>query len=429
MPTGSSLTLSSSSDPVEGDKLSFHWTTDAPDAKNWVGLYDGTRRPGTGASLLWKYTPAASGDVALDTSALTGGPYTAYLLAKDGYGVLAQSAPFSFRPKPAVVPPHCAVDALTATPVAPGEQVAVRLSGLWTGTTAPGFRRTGGDSWLSVSADGVVTGTAPGKPLAHPAVITVAVKDAGGAGDTLTVQVPVVEPKGRRSLKTASLNLWDAGAHTTDAREKQLRVVLAQGWDVVALQETGGTAARALADALGWYAYQSPGSVGVLSRYPLTDVTPATADLPAAGVTVQVPGGRSGSGPRTWTRTATGPTRTRTAPPPPRCWRPRPARCGCGRRRRWWRRWAWARTRSRPCWPPSSPPPRTWTGRTSPGRSPPRCRPPAWSTASARTTRTRSGTRAPPGPPPASSAAASPNRRTGSTTCSTPVRSRCARPT
>ncbi|MBO1419701.1 hypothetical protein J0670_34495, partial [Streptomyces sp. FH025] len=85
MAAGSALTLTSSSSPSEGDRLTFHWTTDAPDAKNWVGIYDGGRQPGNGGSLLWKYTPGTSGDVQLDTSALTGGPYTAYLLAKDGY--------------------------------------------------------------------------------------------------------------------------------------------------------------------------------------------------------------------------------------------------------------------------------------------------------------------------------------------------------
>jgi hypothetical protein len=67
---------------------------------------------------------------------------------------------------------------------------------------------------------------------------------------------------------------------------------------VVGLQETAGSNAQQLADALGRYAYQSPGSVGVLSRYPLTDVTPVSAALPAAGVTVQLP---SGPGIRLWT--------------------------------------------------------------------------------------------------------------------------------
>ncbi|MCX4746175.1 endonuclease/exonuclease/phosphatase family protein [Kitasatospora sp. NBC_01287] len=301
MATGSSLALTTPPSPTEGDKLTFHWTTATPDPTNWVGVYDGTRQPGTGSSLLWKYTPGGSGDLTLDTSALTGGPYTAYLLAKDGYGILAQSAPFSFKPKPTVVAPHSAVDALTATPVQPGGQVQVKLQGLWSrpaGNPAgtPAFRRISGDSWLTVGADGTVTGTAPAKALARPAIVTVGVKDSAGATDTVTVQVPVVaavDAKGKQQVKVASWNLWDAGSHSTDGFEKQLRVVLTQGWDVVALQETAGTGAQRLADALGWFAYQSPGSVGVLSRYPLTDVTTVTAALPAAGVTVQLPGGRA----------------------------------------------------------------------------------------------------------------------------------------
>ncbi|MER5636638.1 endonuclease/exonuclease/phosphatase family protein [Kitasatospora sp. NPDC002227] len=293
MATGNSLALSTPTSPTEGDKLTFHWTTKAADPKNWVGVYDGTRLPGTGSSLVWKYTPGASGDVQLDTSALTGGPYTAYLCAKDGYGVLAQSAPFSFKPKPAAARPHAAVDALTATQVAPGAAVSVRLAGLWQhGTGTPAYRRTGGDSWLSVGADGTVTGTAPAAALTHPAVITVEIKDPSGVTDTVTVQVPVKDPAGPLTLKAASWNLWDAGTHVTDAVEKQLRVVLTQNLDVLALQETAGAAARTLATALGWYAYQSTGSLGILSRYPVNSMTAPTTSLPAAGVTLQLPGSR-----------------------------------------------------------------------------------------------------------------------------------------
>ncbi|MER6299093.1 endonuclease/exonuclease/phosphatase family protein [Kitasatospora sp. NPDC001539] len=298
MAAGSALTLTSSSSPAEGDRLSFHWTTDTPDAKNWVGIYDGSRRPGTGSSLLWKYTPGTSGDVQLDTSALTGGPYTAYLLAKDGYGVLAQSAPFSFRPKPAVVRPHAAVDSFTATPVAPGAAVRIKLGGLWcrpAGNAAgsASYRKIGGAAWASVDAAGTLTGTAPATPGRNPEVVVVGVKDSTGATDTLTVLVPVTDPAAPPRLKAASWNLHDAGAAYGDALEKQLRVVLAQGLDVVALQETAGERARTLANALGWYAHQSAGSVGILSRHPLTDLTPATAELPAVAATVQLPGGRS----------------------------------------------------------------------------------------------------------------------------------------
>ncbi|MFD0406773.1 endonuclease/exonuclease/phosphatase family protein [Kitasatospora sp. NPDC127116] len=297
MAAGSALTLSSSTNPTEGDRLTFQWTTDAPDAKNWVGIYDGGRQPGNGGSLLWKYTPGTSGDVQLDTSALTGGPYTAYLLAKDGYGILARTEPFSFRPKPAVVRPHAAVDAFTATPVAPGAAVTVRLGGLWSrpaGNPAGSatYRKVGGPAWASVSADGTLTGTAPAAGK-NPEPVVVGVKDSTGATDTVTVLVPVADPAAPLRLKAASWNLHDAGSAHTDALEKQLRVVLAQGLDVLALQETAGERARTLADALGWYAYQSPGSVGILSRHPLTDVTAPTAELPAAAATLRLPGGRS----------------------------------------------------------------------------------------------------------------------------------------
>ncbi|MFG3053818.1 hypothetical protein ACGFZP_23090 [Kitasatospora sp. NPDC048239] len=291
MATGSTLTLASPAGPVEGDRLTFHWTTTAPDTKNWVGIYDGTRQPGTGSSLLWKYTPGASGDIQLDTSALTGGPYTAYLLAKDGYGILAQTAPFTFRPKPAPVRPHLAVDALTATAVAPGAAVSVKLGGLWCRAAGtPTFRKISGPSWLAVAADGTVTGTAPS--TTGEVQLLVGVKDAGGA-DTITVTVPVVDPAAPMRLKTAAWNLANAGAAFTDAPEKQLRTVLTQGLDVLALLETAGTAAQTLATALGWYAYQSAGSVGILSRYPLSAVTAVTTALPAAGATVQLPGGRT----------------------------------------------------------------------------------------------------------------------------------------
>lgn len=97
----------------------------------------------------------------------------------------------------------------------------------------------------------------------------------------------------RVQVKIATLNLWDAGSHVEDPLEKQLRLVLTQGLDVVALQETGGTAARALAEALGWEFYQSSGSLGIVSRHPLGDPTAPTADLPAAAVTVRLPGHRT----------------------------------------------------------------------------------------------------------------------------------------
>ncbi|MFF3697441.1 endonuclease/exonuclease/phosphatase family protein [Streptomyces sp. NPDC002221] len=293
----STIRLSTPGSPREGDRLAFHWTTEAPDPKNWIGVYDGDRAPGTGSSLAWSYVTTAAGDITLDTSGLGEGVYTAYLLAKDGYGILARTAPITIAARPPVVAPHAALDSFTTGEYAAGSSVAVPLAPLWVrppGNPAgtPSFRRLSGDAWLSVGADGTVTGTAPGRPGPHPGRIVVAVKDSAGASDAVTVQVPVRAAGSRPRLTIASLNLWDAGTHIDGPAEKLARLVLGQGLDVLALQETGGTSAKPLADALGWHAYDTPAGVGIVSRFPLTDAAAPVADVPAVVATLQLPGGR-----------------------------------------------------------------------------------------------------------------------------------------
>ncbi|MGW2945551.1 hypothetical protein [Streptomyces sp. NPDC001226] len=291
-PTGDSLELKTTA-PFEGDKLSFHWTTDAPDAKNWVGVYDGSRVPGNGASLAWEYTPGASGDITIDTSGLSGGPYTAYLLAKDGYGILARTTPFSFAVRPVIPRPHAVVDALTTDPQTAGASFSVRLGGLWIrpdGNAAGSatFKRVAGDPWLSVAADGTVSGKAPGFAPRTPGRLVAAVTDSAVGSDTVTVQVPVRASRDRLRLKVATLNLWDAGTHVDGFLEKQLRLVLTQGLDAVAVQECGADGATKLAGALGWQVHQA-GGLGIVSRYPLSGLVAPTAALPAAAATLHLP--------------------------------------------------------------------------------------------------------------------------------------------
>ncbi|WP_053662912.1 hypothetical protein [Streptomyces sp. MMG1121] len=295
-PVGDSVELETPA-PHEGDKLSFHWTTDTPDAKNWIGVYDGDRQPGHGSSLAWQYTPGVTGDVTIDTSGLSGGPYTAYLLAKDGYGILARTVPFSFLVRPVIPRPHAVVDALTTEPQTAGEDFAVRLGGLWIrpeGNAAGSatFRRVGGDRWLSVAPDGTVSGKAPLFAPRRPGRLVAAVTDSAVGSDTVTVQVPVRASRDRLRLKVATLNLWDAGSHVGGFLEKQLRLVCTQGLDAVALQECGDKGAENLAAALGWHVHQA-GGLGIVSRYPLTDVTAPTSALPAAAATLQLPGART----------------------------------------------------------------------------------------------------------------------------------------
>jgi HAD superfamily hydrolase (TIGR01509 family) len=72
-----------------------------------------------------------------------------------------------------------------------------------------------------------------------------------------------------RELRVMSWNLWFGGTKVAHHREKQLKVILEAGVDVVGLQETYGTSARELADALGWEHHQAGENLGVISRYPI----------------------------------------------------------------------------------------------------------------------------------------------------------------
>ncbi|WP_328915782.1 MULTISPECIES: LamG-like jellyroll fold domain-containing protein [unclassified Streptomyces] len=177
--------------------------------------------------------------------------------------------------------PQARVNATVSQPVA----------GLWNGGTVTSYKKVGGDSWLSVDANGTVSGTAPGTAPQHPGTITVKATD-GTTTSQLTVEIPVIAADDAPRLAAATWNLWDAGSHVNDSLLKDLTVIANNGLDVVAVQEDGGTVAHRLAQALGWYDYEGTGGLGILSAYPVSssDVVAATGTAPAVGVTVSVAG-------------------------------------------------------------------------------------------------------------------------------------------
>ncbi|TPX08634.1 uncharacterized protein E0L32_009973 [Thyridium curvatum] len=87
--------------------LTFHYSTDTPDPKNWIGIYDLGGGPVnqnfTGkSSLLWQYAPDASGKVQIVPTAdkmKVGNFYVAYYLAKDQYSWLAGPVQFQLPDK------------------------------------------------------------------------------------------------------------------------------------------------------------------------------------------------------------------------------------------------------------------------------------------------------------------------------------------
>jgi endonuclease/exonuclease/phosphatase family metal-dependent hydrolase len=71
-------------------------------------------------------------------------------------------------------------------------------------------------------------------------------------------------------LRVMTWNLWYGGTKVHDHRAKQLKVIAETDVDVVGLQETYGTAAGELAEALGWHHRSSGPNLGVISRFPIT---------------------------------------------------------------------------------------------------------------------------------------------------------------
>ncbi|UXY26372.1 HAD-IA family hydrolase [Streptomyces sp. HUAS TT20] len=95
-------------------------------------------------------------------------------------------------------------------------------------------------------------------------------------------------------LRVMTWNLWLGGSPVDDHRAKQLKAILESGADVVGLQETGGTAAQELGEALGWHHHRAGENLGVISRYPLTARfgDPDVGFYGAAGARIEIAPGR-----------------------------------------------------------------------------------------------------------------------------------------
>ena len=95
-------------------------------------------------------------------------------------------------------------------------------------------------------------------------------------------------------LRVLTWNLWLGGSKVDDHRTKQLKAIAETGADVVGLQETGGTAAEELAEALGWHHHRAGENLGVISRYPITahHGDPDVGFYGGTGVRVRLDGGQ-----------------------------------------------------------------------------------------------------------------------------------------
>jgi hypothetical protein len=187
------------------------------------------------------------------------------------------------------------VDALTAVQVPQGGAVSQPVRGLWTGDQPSSFVKVAGPDWLSVTSEGVVTGTVPSDVANQSVVVTVQAAGASSSG-SLRVVVPVLAAGAAQHLEVASWNLDDGGANAASGAEQRvLSTVAAEGIQVLGVQESVGSEASELANELGWHSWQAAdsqggGDLGIVSAYPISNVTASTASVPAAAVTLDVNG-------------------------------------------------------------------------------------------------------------------------------------------
>jgi endonuclease/exonuclease/phosphatase family protein len=103
----------------------------------------------------------------------------------------------------------------------------------------------------------------------------VAAQPGGGASSPVT-------------LRLMTFNAWVSATNVTDGYEKTLSAISESGADIVGMQETGGALATALALDLGWFAYQGPGSVALLSRFPISELFPLTSGDAGLGARIRI---------------------------------------------------------------------------------------------------------------------------------------------
>lgn len=130
-----------------GEAISITFTNGPANAKDWIGVYPEGVLPGAASSTLWRYVDGTtSGKVGVPNGTVTfgagltkAGRYTAYLLANDGYDILA-------REPIAVVQPVAAPPRITGLHP---------LDGATNGAPTPTFNATLLPGSGSILADGV----------------------------------------------------------------------------------------------------------------------------------------------------------------------------------------------------------------------------------------------------------------------------------
>ncbi|KAI1074298.1 endonuclease/exonuclease/phosphatase family [Whalleya microplaca] len=280
---------------VESDQpFTFKYSTTDANSTNWVGLWHSSRGgPVDGrkaeSSLVWKYATGREGTVQLSTNSLLDGVYTAYFLADDAYQWLAEPIEVRLTSTPGGV--AFPVHNITLHSAREGEEYQAAIGGLAIGggNSTVNFTKVDGAAWVNVDSNGTLSGT---PDIIGPSPVTVEATGADKSTTNLEISIPVQKSGAAlQKLKVLTFNLWMGGTQVSGYHEKQLRFLLDSGADVVGLQESTGGHATRLAEALGWYYWDTGDSFSGMSRYPIVEKYKLTSK--SGGMRIALDGGDS----------------------------------------------------------------------------------------------------------------------------------------
>lgn len=286
-------------------QITVSYTTTQASSTNWVGIYaDPGNGPVNGQSLggstKWKYAPGSSGQISISASGLAAGNYVAYFLHNDGYTSLANPVKFritSTSKLPTGTMSLADLDTPAGSPVSVTYSTSQASSTNWVGVykdpgNAPVNEQYVGpvDAWLyAPGSTGQLsiptTGLAPGHYVAY------FVANNGYTRIASPVKFRIVPSAAPATVKVAAFNTWHAGTQVGSGLTKATNFINSSNADVVALQETQGTFAVDLARKLGWYYHQGTASLGIISRYAVTETFGPALDVSGIGARLSLGGG------------------------------------------------------------------------------------------------------------------------------------------
>ncbi|MFD2159720.1 endonuclease/exonuclease/phosphatase family protein [Rubritalea tangerina] len=290
-PGGGSASISLSGESYDFDEtIDVQFSNGPGNATDWVGLYYAGDVPVQGSpALLWKYTngtqsgggSATNGTVSFSTPGLQVGDYHAYFFENNGYNVLDGPVSFSVVGTAGPAVPEWVLSNFEKVHGVVGAaysgKVGAYASDPDLGDTLS-FAIVSGPSWLSLAADGGLSGTPAASDIGTN-TFTVSATDLGGNSATATMEIEVFA-SGQEvvdEIKVLSFNLWHGLGKINYGHRKGIEAVLLSGADIIGTQETvdnvsgsGVYQAQQIAEELGWY--YSPagaGDSGIVSRYPI----------------------------------------------------------------------------------------------------------------------------------------------------------------